>query len=161
MRRLLLVALLLGAAQAGASAVTVDAVRVVKSERRLYLLSAGAIVREFPVALGSKPLGHKQQEGDGRTPEGRYVLDYRKADSGYYRAIRISYPNPADRKRASRLGVSPGGNVMIHGQKNGYGRWSFLTQRFDWTLGCIALADADMQQVWELVAIGTPIEIRP
>ncbi|MGH8447399.1 MAG: L,D-transpeptidase family protein [Solimonas sp.] len=139
----------------------VDLVRVVKSQHKLYLLSAGTVVASFDIALGGQPLGHKQQEGDGRTPEGRYVLDYKKADSGYYRAIHISYPDAADVARAQALGVPPGGAVMIHGQKNGFGWASRLTQRFDWTNGCVALRDEDMEIVWTRVAAGTPIELLP
>ncbi|MES2488836.1 MAG: L,D-transpeptidase family protein [Pseudomonadota bacterium] len=139
----------------------VDSVRVVKSERKLFLLSAGTVLKEFSVSLGENPLGHKQKEGDERTPEGKYVLDYKKEDSGYFRAIHISYPNAADIESARQRGVKPGGAIMIHGQKNGFGWLAKLTQRFDWTNGCVALVDEDMEQVWTLVDIGTPIEIVP
>lgn len=138
-----------------------DFVLVDKSERRLYLYRQNRPFATFPVAFGANPAGHKQQEGDERTPEGRYTLDYKKADSGYYRAIHISYPNRGDAAAARRRGVSPGGFVMIHGQKNGFGWASFLTQRFNWTNGCVALSDDHMEAVWQSVAVGTPIEIRP
>lgn len=148
----------LGASGAEPSA---DLVRVEKANKRLYLINAGKVVREFKVALGGNPTGHKQQEGDQRTPEGRYLLDFKKVDSGYYRAIHISYPNAADSERARKRGVNPGGAIMIHGQMNGFGWLGSLTQRHNWTDGCIALSNDDMEQVWKLVDIGTPIEIVP
>lgn len=144
-----------------ADAARVDLVRVVKSEARLYLVSAGNVVTHFPVAFGANPDGHKQQEGDERTPEGRYLLDYKKADSTYYRAIRISYPNEEDRRRAKALGVSPGGQIMIHGQRNGLGWLSPITQLFNWTDGCIALSNSDMDHVWNAVEVGTTVLIEP
>ncbi|MDF3032057.1 MAG: hypothetical protein K0R03_2615 [Moraxellaceae bacterium] len=138
-----------------------DRVLVDKSERRLYLYRKQTLLAAFPVAFGANPRGHKQQEGDERTPEGRYVLDYRKADSAYYKSIHISYPAARDIAAAKKRGVPPGGFVMIHGQRNGFGWAAFLTQRFDWTNGCIALRNADMEVVWQSVQAGTPIEIRP
>jgi murein L,D-transpeptidase YafK len=148
---------------AGASAARppqVDLVRVDKSERKLFLLSAGKAIREYRIVLGRSPVGAKTREGDRRTPEGRYLLDFKKADSSYYRAIHLSYPNESDRARARKLGVAPGGAIMIHGQPNGRG-WSGDTLQYDWTDGCIALSNADMTEVWNLVRIPTPIEIAP
>lgn len=139
----------------------VDLVRVLKSEHKLQLLYEGEVIREFSVALGRNPKGHKQQEGDQRTPEGSYTLDYKKADSAFYRAIHISYPNSADVLSAKTRNVSPGGQIMIHGQKNGWSWLSFITQRSDWTNGCIALNNADMDIVWALISEGTKIEIFP
>lgn len=158
-------ALLLAAVVAASPAVAVaekaDLVRVKKSEAKLYLLKAGAPLAEFPVVFGAQPKGHKQQEGDERTPEGRYVLDYKKADSAFFKAIHISYPNAQDIARAKDQGVNPGGAIMIHGQKNGLGWLSPVTQFVNWTNGCIALTNTDMQAVWEAVDAGTPIEIEP
>ena len=111
--------------------------------------------------FGANPKGHKLQQGDERTPEGQYLLDYKNANSLYYKSIHISYPNERDRQEARRLGVDPGGDIMIHGQKNGYEGLSFLAQWFNWTNGCIALTNKDMDSVWEAVPPGTPIEIRP
>ena len=139
----------------------VDLVRVYKSDRTLQLISKGKVAHEFPVALGGNPVGHKKQEGDGRTPEGRYVLDYKKVDSAFYRAVHISYPNAEDIDAARRAGVSPGGQIMIHGQKNGFGWLSGISQRFDWTNGCVALTNAQMDVVWRTVKVGTPIELLP
>lgn len=138
-----------------------DAVRVDKSARTLQLIAEGKPFATFDVVFGANPDGHKQQEGDERTPEGRYILDYKKADSGYYKAIHVSYPNAADVANARSRGVDPGGLIMIHGQRNGWGWWSWLTQRFDWTNGCIAVDDASMETIWQAVEPGTPIEILP
>ena len=138
----------------------VDSVLVDKSDRKLYLLTDGAVVAEYSVAFGANPRGHKQQEGDERTPEGNYVLDYKKADSAFHKAIHISYPNDADRRAAAATGVDPGGLIMIHGQRNGLGWLSFATQRFNWTDGCIAVSNREMDEIWNLVATDTPIEIR-
>lgn len=138
-----------------------DLVRVLKSERKLQLVSAGAVLHEFGIALGGNPIGHKMQEGDSKTPEGAYVLDYKKPDSAFHKAIHISYPNAGDSASAKARGVAPGGQVMIHGQKNGLGWLSFINQRFDWTSGCIALSNRDMDVLWSLVKVGTRIEILP
>jgi murein L,D-transpeptidase YafK len=136
----------------------VDRVLVVKSERMLYLKSNGEIFRRYPVALGPVPWGHKLQEGDERTPEGRYVLDYKNEESRFYKSIRVSYPNLRDRLRAEELGVSPGGNIMIHGQPEGA---RDDAQLFNWTDGCIAVSNEHMDEIWQLVTVGTPIEILP
>jgi len=140
---------------------SVDFVRVVKSERKLMLLSGGQVVREFRIALGGNPAGHKQQEGDQRTPEGSYILDYKKSDSAFYKAIHISYPNEHDIAAAKQRGVRPGGQIMIHGQKKRAGRFAFLAEFVDWTKGCIALKNEEMDVLWNLIAEGTKIEILP
>jgi murein L,D-transpeptidase YafK len=138
-----------------------DLVLVNKSERKLYLKSGDKILKTWPVVFGANPVGHKQQEGDERTPEGRYLLDWKKSDSAFYKAIHISYPNEQDKKAAAERGVSPGGAIMIHGQPNGYGGLAFIMQRFDWTDGCIAVTNEAMDEIWEAVPGGTPIEIVP
>jgi len=138
-----------------------DTVIVIKSERKLLLLRDNVVIETFRVVFGSSPEGHKQVRGDGRTPEGRYVLDYKNPNSKFYKSIHISYPDAADRARAAKAGVDPGDHIMIHGQKNGW-RWlSPLAQFVNWTDGCIALRDDDMDRVWQLIEAGTPIEIRP
>ena len=139
----------------------VDKVLVVKSENKLYLLSNGKKIKQYHVVFGANPVGHKQQQGDERTPEGKYILDYKKPDSSFYKAIHISYPNRQDKKIAKKKGVSPGGAIMIHGQKNGYEKWSWLAQRFNWTNGCIAVTNPEMDEIWHLVKVGTVIEILP
>ncbi len=152
---------LLLVASAPADPPKADFVRVDKSEARLYLLKEGQVLEDFAVAFGANPQGHKRQEGDERTPEGRYVLDFKKSDSAFHRAIHVSYPNAEDVQRARERGVSPGGAIMIHGQRNSLGWLSFLTQRFNWTDGCIALSNRDMDRVWSMVDAGTTIEIQP
>lgn len=139
---------------------TADSVLVDKSEEKLYLLKDGAVIAEYSVAFGANPKGHKQQEGDERTPEGHYTLDFKKTDSAFYRAIHISYPNDADKQSATQRGVDPGGAIMIHGQRNWLGWLSFITQRFNWTDGCIAVTNSEMDEIWRMVAVPTPIEIR-
>ena len=140
---------------------TVDLVRIFKSDHKLQLISSGHVLKEFKIALGGNPIGHKMQEGDGKTPEGLYVLDYKKSDSAFYKAFHISYPNPVDIASAKSRGVNPGGAIMIHGQKNGFGWLSRLSQRFDWTNGCVALHNSDMDTLWASVKEGTQVEIRP
>jgi murein L,D-transpeptidase YafK len=138
-----------------------DLVRLDKSARLLLLLRRGTVIASYPVALGDAPEGHKMQEGDERTPEGRYVIDWRNPDSSYFLSLHISYPNEQDRARARAVGVSPGGDIMIHGQPNGFDASGAGLQKFDWTNGCIAVTNAHMQQIWDAVPDGTPIEITP
>jgi murein L,D-transpeptidase YafK len=136
-------------------------VLVLKAPRRLLLLRGTHVLRDYEVSLGTNPLGPKRHHLDGRTPEGRYVIEGRVAHSQFHRALRISYPNEADRAFARRAGLSPGGDVMIHGLPNGE-RWVGEVHRgYDWTNGCIAVTDDEMNEIWELVDDGTPIEIRP
>jgi murein L,D-transpeptidase YafK len=145
----------------GAAPERADHVVVDKSDRKLYLLRAGRVLREFNVSLGLVPNGPKQREGDFRTPEGKYVLDARNVDSDYFLSIHVSYPNEADRERARVLGVDPGGQIMIHGLPNEpkYDLRSY--QGTDWTDGCIAVSNADMIDIWLMTRESTPIEIRP
>lgn len=138
-----------------------DMVLVIKSESKLYLKKDGRVLEAYHVVFGANPKGHKLQEGDERTPEGRYILDYKKDDSTFYKAIHISYPNESDRERARNNGVSPGGAIMIHGQKKDIGWLALISQYFNWTDGCIAVSNPDMDEIWEAVDAGTPIEIKP
>jgi murein L,D-transpeptidase YafK len=119
------------------------------------------VIRTYKVALGSGGLAPKEREGDARTPEGHYIIDSRTAQSHYYKALHVSYPNAEDRQRAARLGVAPGGAIMIHGLPNGMGAIGAAHRLYDWTLGCIAVTDEEMDEIWEMVPIGTPVEIRP
>ena len=148
-------------APAGGPLGKADFVLVLKGPRRLLLLASNRVLREYRVALGRNPRGPKRNQGDGRTPEGRYVIEARSAYSGFHRALRISYPNDEDRDFAARAGVAPGGNVMIHGLPNAAGWVGDAHRGFDWTDGCIAVTDDEMDEIWELVDDGTPIEIRP
>jgi len=138
-----------------------DLVRVVKREKRLYLVRDGEVFASFHVVFGANPMGHKERQGDERTPEGQYLLDFKNAGSAYYKSIHVSYPNAKDREHARKLGVSPGGDIMIHGQPNGKEIFTPVTQLFNWTDGCIALSNKNMEIVWKAVDVGTPIEIEP
>jgi murein L,D-transpeptidase YafK len=137
----------------------IDLVKIDKSERRMYLLEKEKIVKEYHVAFGDNPKGHKEKEGDEKTPEGIYTLDYKKEDSSFYRAMHISYPNQADLDNAKRKGFSAGGLIMVHGQRNKVGKFSRITQRFNWTNGCIALTNSEMDEFMTLVKVGTKIHI--
>ena len=160
-RSIFVLLLLLLQAVQGAYAQKADKVLVIKSENRLYLLNKGKKVASYRATFGANPVGHKERQGDERTPEGHYVLDYKNPNSRFYKSIHVSYPNAQDRRNARRLGVDPGGDIMIHGQTNGWGWAGPLVQFFPWTDGCVALTNADMDEVWMAVDAGTPIEIRP
>ena len=160
MKKLILVFLLL-LPSVTIAAEKADMVLVKKSEAKIYLMRKGQIIKEYHAAFGANPKGHKQQKGDERTPEGKYILDYKKSDSSFYKSIHISYPNEQDMIKAKEAGVDPGGFIMIHGQKNGLGFFALLTQRFNWTDGCIAVKNNEMDEIWQAVDVGTPIEIKP
>lgn len=139
--------------------VTIDKVFVDKSERVLKLLSDDKVIKTYHIALGDSPAGHKRQQGDERTPTGSYKLDYKNEKSSYYRSIHVSYPNASDKAQARKRGVSPGGDIMIHGQKNGFGHLAALTQKRDWTDGCIAVTDDEMDEIMSVYKAGMLIEI--
>jgi murein L,D-transpeptidase YafK len=160
-RRLILVVCLLCAQVLAASAEHADRIIVFKSQRRLVLMNAGKEIRTYKVSLGPSPIGPKTRQGDHKTPEGVYVIDSRNAASHFYRALHVSYPNQADRARARKLGVSPGGEIMVHGLPNGYGSLGKAHLLHDWTDGCIAVTNEEMDEIWKLVPVGTRIEIRP
>ncbi|GGY60482.1 hypothetical protein GCM10007071_03920 [Marinobacter zhanjiangensis] len=132
-----------------------------KEERRLYLMANDQIVRSYRISLGKTPKGHKLYEGDSRTPEGSYTIDLRNPNSDFYKSIRISYPNPEDRELAASWGLRPGGNIMIHGLPNDVGDMAFAYKGLDWTDGCIAVTNEEMDEIWQLVDVGTPIRILP
>jgi murein L,D-transpeptidase YafK len=160
-RILALLALLLFQVAAADDIPKADKVLVDKSEKRLYLIKDGERFMSLPVTFGGEPKGHKVQQGDQRTPEGNYTLEWKNPNSKFYKSIRVSYPNAEDRAKAQRLGVDPGGDIMVHGQANGWQWASPLLQFFSWTDGCVALSNKNMDKVWEAVEPGTPIEIRP
>jgi murein L,D-transpeptidase YafK len=143
---------------AGAEA---DLVVVHKTARRLDLYFRGSVLKSYAVSLGRHPNGPKRQQGDGKTPEGEYVLDYRKPDSSFYRALHISYPAPVDLAAARARGVAPGGLVMVHGMKNGLGWLGRLHLAFDWTDGCVAVTNREMDEIWRAVPDGTKIILKP
>ena len=138
-----------------------DRVIVLKNARSLTLLNHGLILKTYKIALGTQPVGPKMRQGDHKTPEGIYVLDSRNPHSQFYKSIHISYPNQQDRSRANKLGVSAGGDIYLHGLPNGY-RWIGEGHRLkDWTDGCIAVTNEEMDEIWRTVPNGTLIEIRP
>ncbi len=145
--------------QAIPSDANVDKVYVDKSERVLKLLSGDRVIKTYHIALGDSPAGHKRQQGDERTPTGTYKLDYKNEKSSYYRSIHVSYPNASDKVQARKRGVSPGGDIMIHGQKNGFGHLAAVTQKRDWTDGCIAVTNDEMDEIMSVYQAGMPIEI--
>ncbi len=138
-----------------------DFVLVEKSKNLLTLFKNHKVIGTYHVVFGGNPVGHKEQEGDNKTPEGRYTLDSKNVNSAYYKSIHISYPNAKDIANAKAKGVSPGGAIMIHGQKNGFGWAAAATQKTNWTLGCIALTNEDMEVIWKSVNVPIPIEIKP
>ncbi len=152
--------LLAAAAPARANVLKADRVVVLKKERLLMLLKNGEVLRSYRVALGRQP-GAKSRQGDGRTPEGLYVLDFRNERSKFYRALHISYPNAADLAAARKNGVSPGRDVMIHGLPKGFEDLADDHTERNWTKGCIAVNNAEIDEIWRLVPNGTPIEIKP
>ncbi len=138
----------------------IDHILVEKADRKMHVLSKGKVLKIYRIALGSSPKGHKQQEGDGRTPEGIYVIESKNPQSGYHLNLGISYPDRVDQKNAERAGVSPGGEIKIHGLRNGTGMVGRLHRLSDWTLGCIAVTNEEIQELYDHVAIGTVIEIK-
>ncbi|MCL1144315.1 L,D-transpeptidase family protein [Shewanella gaetbuli] len=139
----------------------VDLVVVNKSESRMSVYRDGKIIKTYAIAMGDMPTGHKLTEGDQRTPQGRYILDYKKSDSAFYKSIHISYPNDEDKLRAKALGISPGGMIMIHGENPRSTLSPEEAQKFNWTNGCIAVTNKEMDELWQLIDEGTPIEIWP
>lgn len=139
----------------------VDKILIEKNERRLTLISKGKVLKTYKIALGGNPDGPKERQGDNKTPEGTYIIDSRNRDSRYHLSLHISYPNAKDKKRAKELGVSPGGDIMIHGIKNGLSWVGDLHTEVDWTRGCIAVTDEEIEEIERLAPNGTIVEIRP
>ncbi len=139
----------------------VDRIVIEKALRKLTLLNGERPVRSYQVALGAKPEGHKRREGDQRTPEGTYSIDARNPNSDFFLSLRISYPNEQDLARAKSRGQDPGGQIMIHGLRNGRGWIGSSHQRNDWTDGCVAVTNSEMLEIWRMVDLGTPVEIKP
>ena len=144
----------------------IDSIQVYKSQRYLQLMHQGQVIRHYPIRLGFTPIGHKVQEGDGKTPEGTYRIDWRNPQSAFYKSLHISYPNTADRQKAAQLGVSAGGDIMIHGsatslQMKAVPQLKTYFPQKDWTWGCIAVRNIDMDEIWQLVNNDTVIHIHP
>ncbi len=138
-----------------------DKILVEKSARKLSLLKDGKVFKTYKVSLGREPVGPKVQQGDGKTPEGKYLIDAKNSASRYHRSLHLSYPNEKDRAQAQKLGVSPGGMIMIHGLPNGLSGFGVTHQLVDWTDGCIAVTDEEIEEIDDAVQIGTEVEIRP
>jgi murein L,D-transpeptidase YafK len=138
-----------------------DRVVVEKSARKLHLMKDGEAFRTFRIALGIRPVGDKEFEGDFKTPEGSYLLDARNPNSEYFLSIHISYPNNGDVRNARERGLDPGGAIMIHGQPNAPTRSEAYYRTQDWTNGCIAVSNSDMIDIWLMTENNTPIDIRP
>jgi murein L,D-transpeptidase YafK len=161
-----LVAVLLGFTacerdKAEISAEHADRILILKSAHTLSLMRSDQPLRTYKVALGRNPIGPKSRKGDHRTPEGHYIIDAKKEHSRFYRALHISYPEAGDKNRALKEGYDPGGDVEIHGIESGLGWIGRLHRSIDWTDGCIAVTDEEMDQIWNSVGVGTPVEIRP
>jgi murein L,D-transpeptidase YafK len=150
-------ALLTSAAEIGPA----DLVVVEKAERRMTLYRAGEVIDTYRIALGFNPIGDKEHQGDGRTPEGRYVIDSKNPQSRFHLSLRVSYPSSGDRKDATDKGLDPGGDIFIHGMPDSWGWASPFHTMHDWTLGCIAVTNEEIEEIWKLVPVGTPIEIKP
>ena len=138
-----------------------DRIIVHKHARTMELMHDGKVLKTYKIALGGEPVGPKTRQGDHKTPEGTYTIDRRSAHSQFHRALHISYPNAADRQRARKLGVPPGGDIFIHGLHNGYGWIGAAHRARDWTDGCIAVTDQEIEEIWRMVDNGTPVEILP
>jgi len=139
----------------------VDSIVVTKAQRRLVAFRDGKALLSFTISLGGQPAGPKRCTGDEKTPEGRYTIDLKNPHSRYHKALRVSYPSTADRDSSRALACSPGGDVMIHGLRTGTGIFGKLHTLWDWTRGCIALDDPEIDQLYPLVKVGTPVVIKP
>ena len=149
------------AAGEAVAAGTADLIVVEKAARRMTLYRHGEVLHEYRIALGFAPAGDKERVGDGRTPEGRYIIDLKNDRSQFHLSLRVSYPNASDRREAAARGASPGGDIFIHGTP-GVWEWAGPLHAIrDWTLGCIAVTNSEIEEIWALVPVGTPIEIRP
>lgn len=136
-------------------------IEVEKQKRQMSVYSDGKRLKTYSISLGGSPIGHKTQEGDSKTPEGEYFIDWIHPNSAYYKSIRLSYPNPDDKAQALGRGVSPGGDNMIHGMPNGLGwKHPWLT-KIDWTAGCIAVSNTAIQEIALAITVGAKVTIRP
>src|SRR5215472_4185837 len=138
-----------------------DRIMVEKSSRTMKLMNGERILKTYKVALGTQPVGAKQKHGDHKTPEGDYVIDAKNAHSQFHLSLHISYPNAADRQRSRKLGLSPGGDIMIHGLMPQYAWMGAQHRETDWTDGCVAVTNSEIEEIWKLVPIGTKVEIKP
>jgi murein L,D-transpeptidase YafK len=140
---------------------SVDEIVVVKSEHKMTLMSHGVVLRTYQVALSTLPAGAKQRSGDHKVPEGEYRIDYKNPGSQFHLALHVSYPNAEDRARAQKLGVDPGGEIEIHGLADKYAWLGSMHRKYDWTNGCIAVTNAEIEEIYPMVQVGTKLEIKP
>ncbi len=138
-----------------------DSIVVNKAKRELSVYRSGRVIQVSRIALGEAPRGDKRCEGDRKTPEGRYRIDFRNDQSQYHRSLRIGYPSAADRREAKAAGCAPGGDIMLHGLPKGMGRWGARALQTDWTWGCVALTDDGIDSVWSVARVGTLVILRP
>ena len=143
------------------AAISADSIVVEKSKHTLTLYSFGIPVRSYPIALGAQPKGDKIKAGDGRTPEGLYYIDYKNSQSKYHLALHISYPDAAHADRARKLGASPGGDIMVHGLPPAFADLGDEQRTHDWTEGCIAVTNREIEEIFRAVPQGSPIDIKP
>ena len=162
-RRIQLTIVLILGLHCAAIAAPAQANRIVilKSAHSMTLLNGGKVLKTYKVALGSVPVGPKRIEGDHKTPEGDYLIDAKNAHSQFHLSLHISYPSAADQQRARTLGARPGGAIMIHGLAAPFAYLGPLHRQTDWTDGCIAVTNAEIEEIWKLVPVGTRVEIRP
>lgn len=164
MRRSIFLFLLLLAAVSFASPAPkplADKILIIKSTRTMTIYSGNKVLRIYKVALGMAPVGPKRVEGDHKTPEGIYTIDAKNPQSQFHLSLHISYPDAADRERARKLGARPGGAIMIHGLPPRFAYLGTLHRKVDWTDGCVAVTNAEIEEIWKLVPVGTRVEIRP
>lgn len=138
-----------------------DRIVILKSKRSLTLYQKGKELKSYRVALGGNPVGAKTRQGDRRTPEGLYSIDAKNSHSRFHLALHVSYPDPQDQARAKKLLVNPGGDIMIHGLPSAYAYLGALHRQYDWTEGCIAVTNSEIEEIWNLVPVGTEVEIKP
>ena len=141
--------------------IKVDRILVLKSKRQLQAFSNGKLVKIYTISLGRNPIGDKEFEGDKRTPEGLYTINDKNPNSGYHKNLGVSYPNQNDIEEANKIDKPTGGQIKIHGIRNGIGFIGKFQRWFDWTAGCMALTNSEIDELYEHTTIGTPIEIRP
>ena len=141
--------------------IEIDKLLVYKSKRQLLAFSNGELIKTYKISLGKNPVGHKEFEGDKKTPEGLYTINDKNPHSGYHKNLGVSYPNKVDIANSKRLGKPTGGDIKIHGLRNKTGYISKFHRWTDWTLGCIALTDQEIDELYRAAKVGTPIEIRP
>lgn len=140
---------------------TADKILIKKSQRKMELYAKEKLIKSYKISLGFAPIGPKQQEGDGKTPEGDYTVLSKNPRSQFHLSLKISYPNAADKKNAQKKKISPGGDIMIHGLGKQFSYLGKLHTLHDWTLGCIAVTNDEIEEIWKLVIEGTIVKIEP